>query len=180
MISLDDGVTELAVVTDVTGSTIGTYRTTDGGDSWTSLPGADTVSFGWWFGQIRVDPTDWRRVWTPWLDLYRSTTAGTSWQYQSGTMHVDHHALWIDPADPSRMIAGNDGGVYSSADRGRSWRFRRRRCGRRLVVAVDLQLLLLGCQDLAGWHRADVLCNCFCIVRVVKRVREVPPDPENN
>ncbi|HIG75387.1 MAG TPA: T9SS type A sorting domain-containing protein [Bacteroidetes bacterium] len=101
-----------AVVTDVMGSTIGTYRTTDGGDSWTSLPGADTVSFGWWFGQIRVDPTDWRRVWTPWLDLYRSTTAGGSWQYQSGSMHVDHHALWIDPKDPSRMIAGNDGGVY--------------------------------------------------------------------
>ncbi|MEM1055537.1 MAG: T9SS type A sorting domain-containing protein [Bacteroidota bacterium] len=107
-----------AVLTDTIGNTIGTYRSTDGGDTWTSLPGADSVSYGWWFGQIRVDPTDWRRVWTPWLNLYRSSNAGGTWSYQSGTMHVDHHALWIDPGNPDRMIAGNDGGVYRTTNGG--------------------------------------------------------------
>ena len=109
------------VFTDATGNTRGTYRSTNGGDSWTPLASADDVSYGWWFGQIRVDPTDWETVWTPWLDLYRSTNGGGSWSYRSGSMHVDHHALWIDPADPSRMIAGNDGGVYRSANAGANW-----------------------------------------------------------
>jgi photosystem II stability/assembly factor-like uncharacterized protein len=33
----------------------------------------------------------------------------------------DHHDLWIDPLDPSRMIDGNDGGIILSANRGESW-----------------------------------------------------------
>jgi len=44
----------------------------------------------------------------------RSTTRG---------VHVDHHALWIDPMDPDRLIDGNDGGVYITTDGARSWRY---------------------------------------------------------
>jgi hypothetical protein len=29
--------------------------------------------------------------------------------------------MWIDPEDPDRLILGNDGGVYMSHDRGKSW-----------------------------------------------------------
>ena len=105
-----------AVVTDPTGNSVGTYRSTNGGDTWQTLPEAEDVSYGWWFGQIRVDPTNWQRVWTPWLNLYRSTNGGSAWSYQSGSMHVDHHALWIDPTNPDRMIAGNDGGVYRASN----------------------------------------------------------------
>src|SRR6202011_4621983 len=35
--------------------------------------------------------------------------------------HGDHHALWIDPNDPSRMINGNDGGATISVDAGKNW-----------------------------------------------------------
>ena len=37
--------------------------------------------------------------------------------------HPDHHAMWIDPTDPSFVVDGNDGGVAISRDRGGSWRF---------------------------------------------------------
>jgi len=37
------------------------------------------------------------------------------------TIHVDHHALAFDPADPSTMFDGNDGGIHKSTDRGESW-----------------------------------------------------------
>jgi photosystem II stability/assembly factor-like uncharacterized protein len=36
-------------------------------------------------------------------------------------MHLDHHELWIDPANPARLILGNDGGVFTSWDRGATW-----------------------------------------------------------
>ena len=38
-------------------------------------------------------------------------------------VHVDHHALWIDPENPNRIINGNDGGVYVSGDAGKTWRY---------------------------------------------------------
>ncbi|MDX1438334.1 MAG: T9SS type A sorting domain-containing protein, partial [Rubricoccaceae bacterium] len=110
-----------AIYTDAIGNTRATYRSTDGGDSWTSIGSPPGVSYGWWFGQIRVDPTNENVVFAPWLNLYKSTNGGSSWFYSSGSMHVDHHALWIDPANPNQMIAGNDGGVYRSSNGGGSW-----------------------------------------------------------
>ncbi|MCH8335859.1 MAG: glycosyl hydrolase, partial [Proteobacteria bacterium] len=37
------------------------------------------------------------------------------------TPHGDNHDLWIDPADPLRMIQSNDGGANVSVDRGETW-----------------------------------------------------------
>jgi hypothetical protein len=37
--------------------------------------------------------------------------------------HVDNHSVWIDPDDADHLIVGNDGGVYDTHDRGRTWRF---------------------------------------------------------
>ena len=113
-----------ATYTDAVGFLTRVYRSLDGGDTWApTSAGAphSAPSFGWWFGQVRVDPTDWQTVYSPWLDLYRSTNGGASFSFRSGSMHVDHHALWIDPANPDRLISGNDGGVYRSANGGASW-----------------------------------------------------------
>jgi hypothetical protein len=38
-------------------------------------------------------------------------------------LHVDHHAMWIDPVDPDRMIVGNDGGIGISYDKGGNYIF---------------------------------------------------------
>ena len=115
-----------ATYTDATGNLTGLFRSLDGGDSWqrttTGAPHS-APSFGWWFGQVRVDPTDWRTVYSPWLDLYRSTDGGASFAFRSSNVHVDHHALWIDPDDPDNLISGNDGGVYRSSNAGATWAF---------------------------------------------------------
>ncbi len=36
-------------------------------------------------------------------------------------MHVDHHAMFIDPNQPSRVYLGTDGGVYLSSNGGTNW-----------------------------------------------------------
>ena len=38
-------------------------------------------------------------------------------------MFGDHHALWIDPLDPKRLLSGTDGGFFISHDYGRNWDF---------------------------------------------------------
>ena len=49
--------------------------------------------------------------------LFRSTDAGKTFTLLPAP-HGDHHGLWIDPANPQRMINGNDGG----ADHLHRWR----------------------------------------------------------
>ena len=110
-----------AVYSDASGDPRGTYRSDDGGDTWTARTPVGNSPYEWWFGQVRVDPTDPDRVYYGSLSLYTSSNGGGSWQNINGIMHVDHHALWADPTDPSRLIAGNDGGVYHSVNRGASW-----------------------------------------------------------
>jgi len=39
-----------------------------------------------------------------------------------GRVHADYHAMWINPAEPSHMVAGTDGGVYVTHNRGGAWR----------------------------------------------------------
>ncbi|HEY6907707.1 MAG TPA: hypothetical protein VI230_09570, partial [Ignavibacteriaceae bacterium] len=116
-----------AIYADDVGYFTGVYKSTNSGDSWTrtndgSLSGFYS-SYGWWFGNIRVDPVNPSKVFVMGLDVYRTTDGGSSWGYSSGSMHVDQHAMFIHPSNPNFIIAGNDGGVYKSTNGGTSWSF---------------------------------------------------------
>jgi len=114
-----------AIYADHIGWFDGVYRTTDGGDSWSRTNDAALdylfSSYGWWFGNIRVDPADPSIAYAMGLDLYKTTNSGQSWFYTSGIMHVDQHGLIIHPQNSNYVIAGNDGGVYTSRDGGLNW-----------------------------------------------------------
>ncbi|MBN1541708.1 hypothetical protein JW992_06145 [candidate division KSB1 bacterium] len=108
----------------------GLFRTDDGGDSWRALdPNRQVVgtgSFSWYFGQIRVHPTDADRVFALDIGLNRSADGGASWpiRYSYGgypDLHVDHHALAFHPNNPDFILDGNDGGINWSADGGVNW-----------------------------------------------------------
>jgi photosystem II stability/assembly factor-like uncharacterized protein len=85
-----------------------------------NLAGA-SGTYGWVFGQIRVDPTNENVVYFMGLGLNRSTDGGKTF-YGIPGMHGDLHALWIDPANPNLLINGNDGGLVVSYDKGKTWR----------------------------------------------------------
>ena len=105
----------------------GVYRSVDKGESWTKVN--DLNQRPMYYSTLRIDPNDEQRVYQVAGALHRSTDGGASFtalpmelEYNMG-VHVDHHALWIDPEDSDHMILGNDGGVYSTWDMGDNWTF---------------------------------------------------------
>ena len=99
----------------------GIYRSDDAGRSWRRT--SDVTSIPWFFGQIRVDPRNAERVYFLGVRLQVSDDGGQTFRPIANDTHADHHAMWIDPDDPSHMIIGNDGGLFFSYDRGGSWDF---------------------------------------------------------
>ena len=100
------------------------WITEDGGASWekrSSEPIGGNPAY--YYGQIRVDPSDEARLYVCGVPLSWSDDGGRSWDANlaQGT-HVDHHAVEVDPRDGRRVWLGNDGGLHLSTDRGRTWR----------------------------------------------------------
>jgi photosystem II stability/assembly factor-like uncharacterized protein len=109
----------------IKGATV--YRSDDRGDSWRQVSQNNEYmeglagTYGWVFGQIRVDPTNVNRIYVMGLSLNVSDDGGRTFRRLTG-MHGDHHGLWIDPANPDYLVNTNDGGVYVSYDGGENWR----------------------------------------------------------
>jgi photosystem II stability/assembly factor-like uncharacterized protein len=104
------------------------YRSDDKGRSWRRVTENNDFmmghsgTYGWVFGQIRVDPTDANTIYTLGLGLNVSRDAGKTFTTLTG-MHGDHHGLWIDPSNPAVLYNANDGGFYRSADAGKTWTY---------------------------------------------------------
>jgi photosystem II stability/assembly factor-like uncharacterized protein len=103
------------------------YRSDDRGETWRKVSESNrymrrhSSTYGWVFGQIRVDPVDPETIYTMGISLNVSHDGGVTYR-RLGGMHGDHHALWIDPENPDYLVNGNDGGLAISYDRGESWR----------------------------------------------------------
>jgi photosystem II stability/assembly factor-like uncharacterized protein len=99
----------------------GMYRSDDGGENWTLLNGDHNLSQRpWYFSQIFADPANPDKVYSLAYRMLGSIDGGRTFQTIPGS-HGDHHALWIDPSNGSRMIEGNDGGATITLDGGGSW-----------------------------------------------------------
>jgi photosystem II stability/assembly factor-like uncharacterized protein len=112
-----------AVYADHPGNVLGVYRSDNAGNSWTQVSnpsGSFYSNFGWYFGQVWAHPTNQNTVFVQGVQMFRSTNSGTSWTTRFGDAHVDHHALWINPANPNSMIDGQDGGINISTNGGSS------------------------------------------------------------
>ncbi len=74
----------------------------------------------WYYNHVVADPVHQDTVYVLDLECRRSTDGGHTFAVVP-TAHGDHHALWIDPRDPQRLISGHDGGAAVSFDGGASW-----------------------------------------------------------
>ena len=96
------------------------YRSDDFGASFRLIPGNEGVrtthpGYGWFFGQIRVDPNDAETVYVVGLSARVSNDGGYTWKGLRGT-HVDYHGVWINPNDSTHVVMVNDGGIMISHD----------------------------------------------------------------
>ena len=110
----------------IKGATV--FRSDDGGQRWRQVSENSNYmrrlssTYGWVFGQVRVDPNDAETVYVMGLGLNVSKDGGKTFRFTSRGVHGDHHALWIDPDNSDYLVNGNDGGVVISYDGGRRWR----------------------------------------------------------
>jgi photosystem II stability/assembly factor-like uncharacterized protein len=79
-------------------------------------------TYGYYFGMIRVSPSDPKKLYIAGVPIIKSSDGGATWKgINPGNVHVDHHALWINPANPNHIINGSDGGVQISYDDGATY-----------------------------------------------------------
>ena len=103
------------------GDQTGLYRSDDHGDRWTFVcSNRDLMHRPWYYTHVFADPGHADTVYVTNLQMWKSTDGGASFT-QVTTPHGDNHDLWIDPANPRRMIEGNDGGACVSFNGGQTW-----------------------------------------------------------
>lgn len=99
----------------------GLYRSDDGGDHWLKVNDDEKYrQRAWYFSHIFADPKNADTVYSLNTGMFRSTDGGKTFGLLPAP-HGDHHALWIDPTNPQRMINGDDGGATISIDGGKDW-----------------------------------------------------------
>jgi len=104
------------------GILLGTFRTDDGGSTWTDIsPHEYMWGQGWYNNTIAVSPSDPDLVVAGGGELLRSIDGGATWQGVSDPeLHVDYHASSFS-ADGAELWLGHDGGWSYSPDAGVSW-----------------------------------------------------------
>ena len=120
----------------VHGCQLAAWRTTDGGNTWSQIPGSPGDSLtdcsgqldgdypqNWYDQGIAVDPNNPDRVffdtfeiwfWANGNTTWNDTTCGYSTVQGPLPLHVDQHALAFVHGSSSILLAGSDGGVYAT------------------------------------------------------------------
>ncbi|MFN4080338.1 MAG: WD40/YVTN/BNR-like repeat-containing protein [Saprospiraceae bacterium] len=137
------------------------YRSDDDGATWHRTH-ADPIeqmnfTYGYYFSNIRCAPNNPDQVYLLGFLIISSDDGGKTWQNINGdNVHVDHHALWVNPAAAGHLVNGNDGGLNITWDNGKSWlKCNQPAVGQFYAVAVDEAEpynIYGGSQDNGVWY----------------------------
>ena len=106
-----------AMYVGVNSQMLGLWESNDAGASWQelSLEGLNSNAlggFGWYFGQIRLNPYDENEIYLLGVHVWRYRKSDELWQNVSsvgGGPHVDHHDMQFAHG---KIYVGTDGGAY--------------------------------------------------------------------
>ncbi|MFB3854429.1 MAG: hypothetical protein ACE148_11470 [Vicinamibacterales bacterium] len=132
----------------------GLFRSEDRGKSWKKVNSLNPRPM--YFSKVRIDPRDDRRIYLLGVSLYVSDDGGKTFRSDGArNLHVDHHAMWIDPENSNVIFIGNDGGFGVSRDGAKTWmRMNNVPLGQVYVVGFDMDdpfRLYAGLQDNGVW-----------------------------
>lgn len=102
------------------------FVTTNGGKNWNKthenhIDGLYS-SYGYYFGEIRVDPQDKNAIYILGVPILKSKDGGKTFtSIGKENVHSDHQALWVNPKRKGHLVEGNDGGLNISYDDGSHW-----------------------------------------------------------
>ena len=105
------------------------YKTINGGTTWTPLNvtgdlGSALGGFGWYFGEVYINPYNNNQLVVPGVEMFTSMDAGLSWtqnvpNWWTYEVHADKHAILF--LDANSYIIATDGGLYKTVDNGNNW-----------------------------------------------------------
>ncbi len=100
----------------------GTYRSEDGGATWEKVSNENGRPM--YYSHIFIHPTNPHLVFSAATNTTKSIDGGREWQnisaqatYDVG-VHLDMHAMWLDPDDEEHFFLAGDGGLHETFDGG--------------------------------------------------------------
>lgn len=125
----NDPFTVYACYVDSTYQVHNVYKTTNGGVTWlpmdiSSLNPNALGGFGWYFGNIFVNPFQTNEIYILGVQLYRTTDGGNNWNdvdppWWQYDVHADKHDMVFTGANS--FYLATDGGLYHTTNDGGSW-----------------------------------------------------------
>ena len=119
------------------------WRSDDGGGNW-QVVSYDRNAMGraHYYSHLFVSPDNENETYFLTANFSTSLDGGQTLVAQTGPRAPggDHHDMWIDPRNASRMIVAHDGGLSISNNRGRSWYRNRLPNAQMYHVTVDNQI----------------------------------------
>lgn len=98
----------------------------DAGATFTTLTSPDATAnfYGYYDRVLAVSPTDANYILAFGMVMAKSLNGGSSWtELDPGSqVHVDNHAVAINPLHTATIYSGNDGGIQVTRNGGASWK----------------------------------------------------------
>ncbi len=99
----------------------GVFRSDDAGKNWKKINENRALrQRAWYYSRIYADTQNKDKVYVMNVSYGVSTDGGKTFTLKNAP-HGDHHDLWIDPNNNSRMVIADDGGAQVSNDGGENW-----------------------------------------------------------
>ena len=127
----------------------GLFVSDDAGATWKKInEDRNLRQRAFYYTRIYADPKAKDTVYVLNTSFFRSTDGGKTFRTVQ-TPHGDNHDLWIDPANPLRMVESNDGGGNVSLNGGQTWTNQQYSTAQLYHVAVttDIPFHVCGAQQ---------------------------------